>query len=99
MSSSPRWPAPLRSPASWRCSGCCFTPAKRTGIIRSTRFCVTIDELPGVVSKPRVRVFLDDDPQPILDRELPTDVTLDTRDMQDGPHRLTIRAEDQNGRE
>jgi hypothetical protein len=49
--------------------------------------------------KPRVRVFLDDDPQPIIDRELPADVVLDTHRIDDGPHRLTIRAQDQNGRE
>ena len=49
--------------------------------------------------KPRVRVFLDDDPRPIVDRELPTDVVLDTRGMEDGSHRLTIRAQDQSGRE
>lgn len=58
-----------------------------------------IADIPGVVDKPRVRVFLDDDPQPIIDRELPTDVTLDTRGMNDGSHRLTIRAQDQYGRE
>lgn len=49
--------------------------------------------------KPRVRVFLDDDPQPIIDRELPTDIVLDTRTIADGPHRLTIRAQDQQGHE
>ena len=51
------------------------------------------------MDKPRVRVFLDDDPHPIIDQELPTDVSLDTRALEDGPHRLTIRAQDQNGRE
>ena len=56
-------------------------------------------ETPAVVDRPRVRVFIDDDPQPIIDRELPTDVTLDTRGMKDGSHRLTIRAQDQYGRE
>ena len=58
-----------------------------------------IAETPAVLHKPRVRVFLDDDPQPIVDRELPTDVVLDTRGLADGPHRLTVRAQDQNGRE
>jgi hypothetical protein len=52
-----------------------------------------------LTDKPRVRVFLDDDPQPIIDSELPTDVVLDTHRMDDGPHRLTIRAQDQKGRE
>jgi len=51
------------------------------------------------VEKPRVRVFLDDDPHPIIDRELPTDVVLDTRAIVDGPHRLVVRAQDQAGRE
>jgi hypothetical protein len=51
------------------------------------------------VDKPRVRVYLDDNPQPITDQELPTDVSLDTRTLKDGSHRLTIRAQDQSGRE
>jgi len=53
----------------------------------------------ATVDKPRVRVFLDDDPHPIIDRELPTDVVLDTRAIVDGPHRLVVRAQDQAGRE
>jgi hypothetical protein len=61
-------------------------------------FCVTMAEM-RKVDKPRVRAFLDDDPQPIIERELPTEVVLDTRGIGDGPHRLTIRAQDQNGRE
>jgi len=51
------------------------------------------------VDKPHVRVYLDDHPQPLIDQELPTDVSLDTGSLEDGPHRLTIRAQDQNGRE
>jgi len=51
------------------------------------------------MDKPRVRVYLDDNPQPIIDRELPTDVIFDTRGIEDGPHRLVIRAQDQAGRE
>jgi hypothetical protein len=51
------------------------------------------------VNKPRVRVYLDDNPKPIIDQELPTDVTLDTRNLEDGPHRLLIRAQGQSGRE
>lgn len=51
------------------------------------------------MGKPRVRIFLDDDPQPIIDRELPTDIVLDTLGIDDGPHRLKIRAQDQRGRE
>lgn len=51
------------------------------------------------MDKPHVRIYLDDDPHPIIDKELPTQVLLDTHDLEDGPHRLTIRAEGQNGRE
>ena len=51
------------------------------------------------MDNPRVRVYLDDHPQPIIDQELPTDVSFDTRSLEDGSHRLTIRAQDQNGRE
>lgn len=51
------------------------------------------------MDNPRVRVYLDNQPQPIVDQQLPTDVSLDTRSLADGPHRLTIRAQDQNGRE
>lgn len=51
------------------------------------------------MAKPHVRVYIDDDPQPVIDRALPTELTLDTRKLVDGPHRLTIRAEGQNGAE
>jgi hypothetical protein len=49
------------------------------------------------MSKPHVRVYLDDEPVPVVDRELPTSLKLDTRKLSDGPHRLIIRAEDQQG--
>jgi len=52
-----------------------------------------------MVAKPHVRVYLDDNRQPIVDEELPADITIDTRALQDGPHRLVLRAEDQDGRE
>lgn len=51
------------------------------------------------MDQPRVRVYLDDNPNPIIDQELPTDVSLDTRALEDGPHRLTIRAQAQSGPE
>ena len=51
------------------------------------------------MDKPRVRVYLDGNPQPIIDQALPTDVSLDTRTLEDGPHRLTIRAQAQSGPE
>ena len=52
-----------------------------------------------IVDKPRVRVYLDDKSSPIIDEELPAAVTLDTRSLEDGPHRLLIRAQGQSGRE
>ena len=51
------------------------------------------------MEKPRVRVYLDDGPHPILDRELPADVSLDTTALADGPHRLTIMARGESGGE
>ncbi len=51
------------------------------------------------MANPHVRVYLDNDPQPVIDHELPTALTLDTRKMADGPHRLIVRAEDQSGAE
>ena len=49
--------------------------------------------------KPRVRVYLDDNSQPLIDRELPIDIALDTLNLMDGAHRLIVRAEGENGRE
>lgn len=46
---------------------------------------------------PHVRVYLDNDSTPVLDRELPTELNLDTRKLSDGPHRLIVRAADQSG--
>lgn len=51
------------------------------------------------MTKPHVRVYIDDDPQPVIDHELPTALTLGTRKLTDGPHRLIVRAEGQNGAE
>jgi hypothetical protein len=53
----------------------------------------------GEERAPHVRIYLDDNPQPIIDRELPTDIALDTLSLADGAHRLVIRAAGQNGRE
>lgn len=47
----------------------------------------------------RVRIFLDNDPLPIVDERLPADIELDTRNLADGEHRLTIRAQDRTGKE
>ena len=51
------------------------------------------------MDKPRVRIYLDGHPEPIIDQELPTDVSIDTRTLEDGAHRLTIRAQGQSGRD
>lgn len=51
------------------------------------------------MSTPRVRVFIDDDPEPVIDEELPSEMALDTRKLADGPHRLIVRATDQSGTE
>lgn len=51
------------------------------------------------MTKPHVRVYLDNDPTPVIDHELPTKLDLDTRKLADGPHRLIVRAEDQSGAE
>jgi hypothetical protein len=51
------------------------------------------------MDSPRVRIFLDDETQPIVDRDLPTEVSLDTTNLTDGPHRLTVFARGENGRE
>ena len=48
---------------------------------------------------PRVRIYLDDEDQPIVDKDLPTEVSLDTTKLADGPHRLTVLARGENGRE
>lgn len=51
------------------------------------------------MTKPRVRVYLDGNAQPMVEAELPGDVSIDTRALADGPHRLVIRAADEDGRE
>ena len=53
----------------------------------------------GGARTPHVRIYLDGNPLPIIDRELPTDIALDTLSLADGAHRLVIHAEGQNGRE
>jgi hypothetical protein len=47
----------------------------------------------------RVRIYLDERPEPIVDQALPADVRINTLDLADGAHRLTVRAVGQNGRE
>jgi hypothetical protein len=48
---------------------------------------------------PRVRIYLDGGEQPIVDRDLPTEVSLDTSELTDGPHQLTVFARGENGHE
>jgi hypothetical protein len=48
---------------------------------------------------PRVRIYLDDRPVPIVDQPLPADVQINTLDLVDGPHRLLVCAVGSNGRE
>jgi hypothetical protein len=48
---------------------------------------------------PSVRVYIDDDPRPILDGSLPVDLPLDTAALADGRHRIVVRARDGSGRE
>jgi|AntDeeMetagen681_2_1112603.scaffolds.fasta_scaffold03422_4 hypothetical protein len=50
------------------------------------------------MDKQRVRIFLDAQKEPIIDEELPTDATIDTTTLEDGEHRMIIRAQDQQGR-
>jgi hypothetical protein len=52
----------------------------------------------GGQAKPHVKIYLDGDPQAIVDRELPTQIALDTLSLGDGAHRLSIHAEGPNGR-
>lgn len=51
------------------------------------------------MSRPHVRIYIDDQAEPVIDRELPTALQLDTRRLADGAHRLIIRAEDESGAE
>jgi len=47
--------------------------------------------------EPRIRVFLDDEPQPIAEYRPPAEVTLDTKGLADGEHRLRVEAQDATG--
>ncbi len=48
--------------------------------------------------EPRVRVFLDDGPEPITDYRPPAEVAIDTTGLSDGEHRVRIEAQDATGR-
>jgi hypothetical protein len=47
--------------------------------------------------EPHVRIFLDDQPEPIADYAPPAEVTLDTKVLSDGEHQLRIEAQDRTG--
>jgi hypothetical protein len=47
----------------------------------------------------RVRIYLDDGTEPIADQELRSEVSFDTSSLADGPHKLTIRAQNEHGHE
>lgn len=47
--------------------------------------------------EPRIRVFLDDHVEPISDYVPPADVTIDTKMLPDGEHRVRIEATDRTG--
>ena len=49
------------------------------------------------MAEPRIRIFLDDKPEPITDYRPPAEVALDTSPLPDGEHRLRIEAVDTNG--
>jgi len=50
-----------------------------------------------VTEESRIRIYLDDQPQPIADYEPPVTVTLDTRALPDGDHHLHIEAQGRDG--
>ncbi len=49
------------------------------------------------MNEARIRIFLDGALEPIADYEPPAAVTVDTRHLADGEHRLRIEAHDRNG--
>lgn len=50
------------------------------------------------MDKARVQIYLDDEPDPIAADAPPANLKLDTTGLEDGPHRLVIRARDGNGK-
>ncbi len=49
--------------------------------------------------KSKIRIFLDDNPQPIAEVVSPINFELDTRKLVDGPHTLKIVGKDPTGKE
>lgn len=48
--------------------------------------------------EPRIRVFIDDQPDPIADYRPPAEVDLNTKNLTDGEHRLRVEAQDATGK-
>ena len=48
---------------------------------------------------PSVRVYLDEEREPLLEGSLPLDLRLDTSKLADGPHHIIVKARDGSGRE
>ncbi|TAM85900.1 MAG: cytochrome C [Candidimonas sp.] len=55
-------------------------------------------EIAGAAEESRIRIYLDDKPEPIADYTPPVAVKLDTHALPDGRHRLRIEARSHGGR-
>lgn len=49
------------------------------------------------MAEPRIRVFIDDQPEPVQQHAPPARITIDSRPLSDGEHRLRIEARDAAG--
>jgi hypothetical protein len=49
------------------------------------------------MAEPRVRIFIDDEEQPVREHAAPANLTIDSRGLPDGEHRLRIEASDSAG--
>jgi hypothetical protein len=47
--------------------------------------------------EPRIRIFLDDQSEPVAEYRPPAEVALDTNSLADGEHRLRVEAQDATG--
>ena len=64
--------------------------------IRNAAFSIPTTEH-ALMPEPRIRIFVDNQPEPVSDRAPPATVTIDTRRLADGEHRLRIEAQDATG--
>jgi len=51
----------------------------------------------AIMAEPRIRIFLDNKPEPVTDYRPPAEVALDTGPLPDGEHQLRIEAVDTSG--